>query len=131
MQPGPRHQPARSEQPTGDLALLLEAETRFADRLAAARREKERLIEEAHAAAESAAAALAASLPSELRALEERVRYELSRGRAQVEQSAARQIAAWRSLDEPRLLALAESVVLPRVLADLEITAAGPMEAHP
>jgi hypothetical protein len=124
MRPDSRTQPARGEQPTGDLALLLEAEARFAERLAEAKRERERLIEEARAAARSAADSFTAMKAAELEALEQRVRAELTQGHRRAEELAERQIAAWRSIDADVLQVLAETVILPRILEDVAGNAA-------
>lgn len=109
----------RTEQPTGDLALLLEAEARFAARLAGARRDAERLVAEARAEVEAALEAFNESQARELRELEQRIREELDSRVNRIRQETRQRVEAWLSLDETTLSALAEQVIAPQVVAGL------------
>jgi hypothetical protein len=109
----------RIEQPTGDLALLLEAEARFATRLVDARSEADRVIAEAKAKAEAALKAFNESQARELLELEEKVRAELAARVRRTEQETSQQVHAWLSLDEAKLLALAEQIIAPLVVQGL------------
>jgi hypothetical protein len=109
----------RIEQPTGDLALLLEAEARFAARLVDARAEADREIAEARARAEAAMKAFNQSQERELLELEEQVRAELAVRVRRREQETSQQVRAWLTLDEARLSALAEQIIAPMVVQGL------------
>jgi hypothetical protein len=88
----------RGEQPTGDLARLLEAEARFAELLAAAIAERDRCIEEARAAAGREQQIFLDGREAELAALDERIEQDMRLRLERIEAEARDLIAAWSKL---------------------------------
>jgi hypothetical protein len=115
---------ARSEPPTGDLGVLLEAEARFAALLADARRERDRVIAEATAAAEAAELTFQRDHEADLLQLDDRIAAELRQRLARAEREAEQRVVAWSRLGEAEIAALAARA-LARLLGEEAQQAAG------
>jgi len=122
---------SRGEQPTGDLARLLEAEARFAELLAEAVRERERHVAEARAAAEAAQQGFLDGRKAEIAALDARIALDMRQRVERVEAEATKLIAAWSSLRPADLDALADRIAGRLLDPDAQPEITRPVRAGP
>jgi hypothetical protein len=103
----------RSEGPAarGGLGLVIEAEARIAERIAAARTQAARILEAAEESARASAQRYAAELADAMAALEARVAAERDQQIAAIRAAADRRIARFQALTPERIEALAEAAV--------------------
>jgi hypothetical protein len=107
-----------TRQPSGDLGSLLDAESRFEERLADARKRADEIVERARRAAEQAEHISSATLESESRRLHERIAAETAERIAALRDEAARDLVRLRGIDDRTRQRLV-NLVLERLLADL------------
>lgn len=98
--------PARA----GDLEALLELERTLAERLAAARVEAQRLLEDAHADAAAREAKIEAELAASAEELRARLTVERERRLAAVAEEGRQRIAAWDAADDSTVARAAGTV---------------------
>lgn len=102
----------RDAVPASDLARLLETERRLEERLRAARAERDGLIAEAQAAAESRERELAAGLEHEQRRLAAALEAERLQGEREIADAAELQVAAFEGVPPERVVAVARDLAL-------------------
>lgn len=89
--------------PQNDLQRLLATERRLAERLAAARAERDRVVAEAEAAAKAREAALAADLEGAERRLRDTLTAERRQREQEIAAAAEREIASFEAVSQQRL----------------------------
>jgi prophage DNA circulation protein len=104
--------------PQNDLQRLLATERRLADRLAAARAERDRVIAAAETAAQAREAALAADLESAEGRLREALAAEQRQREQEIARAAEREVAAYEAVPQSRLAEIVQ--LLQRRLLDEE-----------
>ena len=106
-----KHAGHRGEQPTGDLALLLDAEARFAEQLEEAKADRARIVAAARQEAAASEQSFVDSEAAELSRVEARMQAELFARIEKARQEATARMGLWTSLTPAQIEILADQVV--------------------